>query len=117
MRRIVRELNAYDNVYFEIQNEPWASDQLTVRVLNPYLDKSELKQEGQFWKNRVDVASPASLAWQRRVADWVVDEEAAPAQAAPAVAGLHELLPRAGRRRSAACRYSIFTTRHPRRCA
>ena len=74
-RRIVRELNAYDNVYFEIQNEPWASDQLTVRVLNPYLDKSELKQEGQFWKNRVDVASPASLAWQRRVADWVVDEE------------------------------------------
>ena len=75
VRRIVRELNAYDNVYFEIQNEPWASDQLTVRILNPYLEKSELKQEGQFWKNRVDVASPASLAWQRRVAAWVTDEE------------------------------------------
>jgi hypothetical protein len=75
VRRIVSELKDDDNVYFEVQNEPWADRSVTVDVLHPYIEPGEMKVEGQFWQNRVDLADAASLEWQAWIASVVVDQE------------------------------------------
>ena len=36
-RKLVREANAFDNVIFEIQNEPWSDRTVLTDVINPYL--------------------------------------------------------------------------------
>lgn len=74
-RRIVRELADADNVYFEIQNEPWEPNDAFVRTVTAYYGPDDLRTEGLIWKNRVYLATDASLAWQRRVAGWIADEE------------------------------------------
>ena len=66
VRKLVAALNQFDNVYFEIQNEPDATSPETraiPAVRNPKAPAT------------VKVASPPSLAWQARVAEWIVDEE------------------------------------------
>lgn len=68
-RRIVRELNEFDNVIFEIQNEPWADRGVPVDSINLY--------QPMRWPNSVDLADDASLEWQRMVAGWIRCEEAA----------------------------------------
>lgn len=67
-RKIVRELNAFSNVIFEIQNEPWADRTVTGEPVNPYMPPR--------WPNTADCADAASLAWQERVAEWIRSEEA-----------------------------------------
>ncbi|RMG65561.1 MAG: hypothetical protein D6722_15825 [Bacteroidetes bacterium] len=78
VREIVRAVNAHDNLFFEIQNEPWADQTRLVDILNPSLAWAlrDQPQVGGHWNNRVEVATPASLAWQRRVVDWITEEEA-----------------------------------------
>ena len=71
VRKIVRELNGFDNVIYEIQNEPWADNHTLAGPINHYLPKWE-----EEWRNRVELATDASLAWQRRVAAVVRAEEA-----------------------------------------
>ncbi|NJN28261.1 MAG: hypothetical protein HC819_20985 [Cyclobacteriaceae bacterium] len=71
VRKIVTELNDFDNFFFEIQNEPWSDH--TVPVFN-IANKSELKADD--WTNKADFASEASLAWQQQIVDIIVDEEA-----------------------------------------
>jgi hypothetical protein len=69
VRKLVRELNKYPNLFFEIQNEPW-SDQHTMGALkNIYLPKQAT------FPNAYEVTTPASIAWQRQVGKWVDDEE------------------------------------------
>lgn len=68
-RRIVQELNEFDNVIYEIQNEPWADRAVPVDSINRY--------QPQRWPNSVDLADEASLQWQMLVASWIRDEEAA----------------------------------------
>jgi hypothetical protein len=70
-RKIVRELNPFDNVMFEIQNEPWSDRTVTVDVINPYLPEPARDK----FPNAVDVADAASLAWQSRVGEWIRNEE------------------------------------------
>ncbi len=70
VRKLVRELNEYNNVFFEIQNEPYADHPKTVAAINPYL--LDWKKE---WMNRVDLADQTSLDWQKRIASFIVDEE------------------------------------------
>jgi hypothetical protein len=36
-RKLVREANGFDNVFFEIQNEPWSDRTVLASVVNPYL--------------------------------------------------------------------------------
>lgn len=67
VRKIVRELNPYSNVIFEIQNEPWADRTVAGEPVNPYAPKR--------WPNTADCADGASLAWQERVAEWIRAEE------------------------------------------
>ena len=75
VRKVVSELKDEDNVYFEVQNEPWADRPVTVDVLHPYIEPEEMKVEGQFWQNRVDLADAASLEWQAWIASVVADQE------------------------------------------
>ncbi len=71
VRKIVRELNGFDNVFYEIQNEPWSDRTVTVDTVNPYLRAPALK----VYPNAVDVADSESVAWQARVASWIAAEE------------------------------------------
>lgn len=71
VRKLVRELNEFDNVLFEIQNEPWADNHILAGPTNPYLPGWQDE-----WRNRVEYPTYASLAWQRAVASWIGDEEA-----------------------------------------
>jgi hypothetical protein len=67
-RKIVSELRGFDNLIFEIQNEPWADRTVVGDAVNPYV---ALK-----WPNTADLADEESLAWQKRVAEWIRSEEA-----------------------------------------
>ena len=75
VRKLVRELNRYDNLYFEIQNEPWADSKDTVIKWNDYLQAGELKEPGNSWKSTLEIASAASAAWHQTVAVWIRSEE------------------------------------------
>jgi hypothetical protein len=70
-RKLVREANAFDNVIFEIQNEPWSDRAVLADVVNPYL---QLPARDTY-PNSVDVADDLSIAWQARVAEWIANEE------------------------------------------
>jgi len=68
VRKIVQELNGFDNFYFEIQNEPWADQSDRVRLRNEYGPEKD-------WRSTLQVVSQKSNDWQRRVAGWIRDEE------------------------------------------
>jgi hypothetical protein len=70
-RKLVREVNAFDNVILEIQNEPWSDRPLLTDVVNPYLQKPARDK----YPNSVDLADELSIAWQSRVAKWITAEE------------------------------------------
>ena len=69
VRKIVRELNGFDNLYFEIQNEPWADQSDTVLLRTEYTATSE-------WRSTIQVVSQRSNEWQKQVAKWISGEEA-----------------------------------------
>lgn len=71
-RKLVRESNPFSNVIFEIQNEPWSDHGVLAGVINPYLAMPGRDQ----YPNSIDLADAASLAWQKRVAEWIISEEA-----------------------------------------
>ena len=64
VQKLVRELNGFENVYFEVQNEPWASQ--TDRVL-PRVDYGA----DHDWRSTVQVVSQRSNDWQRQVVQWI----------------------------------------------
>ncbi|GAB3338092.1 hypothetical protein GCM10027299_49880 [Larkinella ripae] len=68
VRKLVRELNGFDNLYFEIQNEPWADQTDITRMRNEYGPDND-------WRSTLQVVSQRSNAWHRRVAQWIRDEE------------------------------------------
>jgi hypothetical protein len=70
VRKMVNELNAYENFFFEIQNEPWSDH--TVPVYN-IVNKDELRAND--WTFKADFADDLSMAWQERLASVIVEEE------------------------------------------
>ncbi|MFW5657289.1 MAG: cellulase family glycosylhydrolase [Bacteroidota bacterium] len=69
--KIVTELNAYDNVIYEIQNEPWADNpEKATRVLKT------MDPEGLGWAKWAETATEASLAWQHTMIQAIVETEA-----------------------------------------
>ena len=70
---LVRAASQFDNVIFEIQNEPWSDRPVIADVINPYLPGPARDH----YPNSVDLADEASLAWQARVAGWIAQAEAA----------------------------------------
>ena len=74
-RKLVEEANAFDNVIFQIQNEPWADRPAptdAIGPVNPYLRGRA--RDG--FPNAAQIADQASLTWQARVAGWIRSEEA-----------------------------------------
>ncbi len=72
VEKVVTELNEFDNVIYEIQNEPWSDDPRKVMRIIRTLDPDP-GQGG--WFKWAEKASDASLAWQREMAAVVVDTE------------------------------------------
>lgn len=72
VKKLVTELNNFDNVFYEIQNEPWSDDpqkvMRTLRTLDPN------PGEGG-WYKWAEGASDASLDWQKQMAHVVVETE------------------------------------------
>ena len=66
-RKLVDEARDFDNVIFEIQNEPWSDRPTLTSAVNPYLRPPGRDQ----YPNSVDVADDLSVAWQARVAEWI----------------------------------------------
>ncbi|WKN45180.1 hypothetical protein [Tunicatimonas pelagia] len=68
--KIVTELNSFNNIFYEIQNEPWSDDpQDALRTLKT-LDPKELT-----WAKWAHTASEASLEWQQIMVDQIVATE------------------------------------------
>lgn len=70
VRKMVNELNEYDNLFFEIQNEPWSDH--TIPVYN-IVNKDELRAND--WTFKADFAAEESLAWQEKIATEIAEEE------------------------------------------
>ena len=70
VQKIVKELNPYNNLFYEIQNEPW-SDR-TVPVYNIVNKEALVKND---WTNKADFADEASLKWQSEIAAVITNEE------------------------------------------
>lgn len=72
VEKIVTELNEFDNVFYEIQNEPWSDNpqkvMRTLRTLDPNPGQGD-------WFKWAEKASDASLEWQREMAAVVVKTE------------------------------------------
>jgi hypothetical protein len=71
--KLIEEARDFDNVIFEIQNEPWSDRPKLTSVVNPYLRPPGRDQ----YPNSIDIADDLSLAWQARVAEWFLAEETA----------------------------------------
>jgi hypothetical protein len=71
VRKMVNELNGFDNFFFEIQNEPWSDHAVPVYNI---VNKEDLNVGD--WTNKADFADEASLAWQDKLASVIVEEEA-----------------------------------------
>ena len=70
VRKLVHEANAYPNVIFEIANEPWSDRPVLADVVNPYLFTGRDQ-----YPNSVDLPDGLTMAWQRRVAEWIGSEQ------------------------------------------
>jgi hypothetical protein len=73
-RKLVHEANAFDNLIFEIQNEPWSDRPAPgglIGTVNPFLQPPGRDR----FPNVAEVADELSLAWQARVAEWINSEE------------------------------------------
>lgn len=70
VRKMVQELNAYDNFFFEIQNEPWSDHAVPVYNI---VNKEDLKVGD--WSYKADFADEASMAWQEKIAAVITEEE------------------------------------------
>ncbi len=75
VRKLVAELAPFDNLYYEIQNEPWADRPEPLDIIHPYIVREDMKDDWRFWKNKIEGADAASRAWQARIAYVVRDEE------------------------------------------
>lgn len=70
VRKLVNELNDFDNFFFEIQNEPWSDrGQPILNIANKY------QIDGPNWMEKVDYADQLSLDWQEEIATTIVTEE------------------------------------------
>jgi len=74
-RKLVQEANEFDNVIFEIQNEPWSDRPAPTGVIgevNSFLQSPARER----FPNASETADDLSLAWQAKVAEWITSEEA-----------------------------------------
>ncbi len=66
---VVRELNDFDNLFYEIQNEPWSDNHSMGDKINPYLENEDS------FPNVTEITTEASIQWQRAIAQVIVEQE------------------------------------------
>jgi hypothetical protein len=76
VRKLVHEANAFDNVVFEIQNEPWSDRPVPIPVIAAVNSFLQPPARDNF-PNSSELADELSLAWQTKVVEWITGEEAA----------------------------------------
>ena len=69
--KLLQELNPFDNIFFEIQNEPWSDNP----NLAGYRNESDNKTYPNDWQKRVEIANDVSLEWQKKIISIILDEE------------------------------------------
>jgi hypothetical protein len=75
VRKIIRELNEFDNVIYEIQNEPWSDHTVSIDSNTEFLNNADFKLDGHEWQKKIDIADKQSLEWQKRIASFIAEEE------------------------------------------
>ena len=83
VRKMVKELNEYDNFFFEIQNEPW-SDHLDTAQNNRNKESLSINDSTL----NANFANEESLLWQKQIASIIIDEEKGLAKKTPNCAKL-----------------------------
>jgi|TARA_R110000744_G_scaffold90708_1_gene176190 hypothetical protein len=71
VRQVIRELNTFGNVFFEIQNEPWSDNP----KFSEKITEVDKLIHSQPWQRIVETSHSVSLAWQKKIAEIIVDEE------------------------------------------
>ncbi len=67
VEKIVTELNAYDNIFYEISNEPWADNEEQTL----YLHKTTKPKNNVSWMLWANPATQGTLDWQQEIAEVV----------------------------------------------
>jgi hypothetical protein len=73
VKKLIGELNEYDNLFYEIQNEPWSDNPCLVNYVN--LSNNSVFPEP--WQTKVEIANPVSLHWQQEIATTIIETEKA----------------------------------------
>ncbi|MBK7652525.1 MAG: hypothetical protein IPJ20_19795 [Flammeovirgaceae bacterium] len=68
---MIRELNTFGNLFFEIQNEPWSDNP---KFFEKITETDTLTHPAP-WQRIVETSNSASLEWQKKIAKIIVDEE------------------------------------------
>ena len=71
IRKVVTVLNEYDNIFYEIQNEPWSDNPNLVDYVNSENDT----EYNRSWQKKVEVANGVATDWQEWVASTIIEEE------------------------------------------
>jgi hypothetical protein len=70
VEKIVKELNDYDNFFWELQNEPWADNGVRgMRILKTH------NISGQNWAQYAELAKDGALEWQKEIARVIAETE------------------------------------------
>jgi len=72
VEKLTNELNAFDNFFFELQNEPWADRPVAVYNI---INREELLPEDHSFK--ADFADGEALEWQQKIATTITETEKA----------------------------------------
>jgi Cellulase (glycosyl hydrolase family 5) len=75
VQKVVTELNGFDNIYFEIQNEPWSDNGVFVGTWDDFIQGDMLKSGGNIWRTKIEVANKLSLEWQAGMARLIRETE------------------------------------------
>jgi len=71
IRKLVAELNGFDNIFYEIQNEPWSDNP----NLTDYVNSENDTVYNRSWQKRVELANGVATDWQEWVASTIIEEE------------------------------------------
>lgn len=71
IRKVVSELNDFDNIFFEIQNEPWSDN----GSLAAYVNQEDDIDFSRPWQKKVELANGVAYEWQEWVVRVIRDEE------------------------------------------
>jgi hypothetical protein len=75
VRKIVKELISFDNIFYEIQNEPWSDHAVFYEPNSEFINNADFKLDGHEWQKNIETADKESLEWQKKIASYIADEE------------------------------------------